>query len=271
MKRFLFILIALSCLFACKKQEQEVLPPEDPDTPEENEEVPPTPYDADDVDWAAGLGYVFDDTAYVREIFCYDLFHRNGVWTAVNNIYSRLWLQVGEEKEVYYGVYEMMEHIDKDFLRARVDQFGSNYFLYLAPDKNDDYKVWLIPYDYDNTLGTSHNYCAQTDSGRQDPWKWGMESAPLMTKILKNAEWAALYKKYLQDLCAEGGDFHFKTAMARIRAWQSTVAPFVSNDTQEDMAIEDKPGWWGNHHEYRIMEEGENNFFQVKAEAVGKM
>lgn len=71
------------------------------------------------------LKWFKDDAAYVREIFCYDLFRRSGVWTAVNNIYSRLWLKVGDEEEIYYGVYELMEHIDKDYLRARIDQFGS--------------------------------------------------------------------------------------------------------------------------------------------------
>ena len=315
------------------------------------------------------LKWFKDDAAYVREIFCYDLFHRRGVWTAVNNIYSRLWLKIGDEKELYYGVYELMEHIDKDYLRARVDQFGtkkgdlwkcssgadladvnasmglddnvtpfvyelntgkeedfpaakarlqdfiqhltelngedfdkwiaahmdvdfllktyavnvavgmwddywnnhSNYYLYFAPGKDDNYKVWLLPYDYDNTLGTCFECGVQSDAGRQDPWKWGPDSAPLLTKILKNTEWRALYKQYLQQLCNVGGDFYYTNAMARIRAWQEIIAPFVSNDTKEDMTIEDKPAYWGNHHEYRIMDEGENNFFKIKAEAVNNM
>ena len=317
-----------------------------------------------------------DDATYAREIFCYDLFRRSGVWTAVNSIYSRLWIKIGDEKAVYYGVYELLEHIDKDYLRARVDEFGnkkgdlwkcstsngvhayldnpnaemaldddvhkpvyelktgkeadfpgaqarlqdfiqhltdlngaafnewiaahmdvdlllrtyavnvavgmwddywnsgSNYFLYIAPEKKtDNYKVWLIPYDYDNTLGISMKYCAMTDSGRQDPWKWGVDSAPLMTKVLKNPEWAALYKKYLQELCSESGDFYYKTAMARIKAWQDSVAPYVSNDTNEDMVIKDRvpTEWCDPNLEYRIMTEGADNFFQVKAAAVNKM
>ena len=315
------------------------------------------------------LKWFKDDNAYVREIFCYDLFRKHGVWTAVENIYSRLWLKVGDENEIYYGVYELMEHIDKDYLRARVDKFGSkkgdlwkcsyganlanleasmglddnvtpfvyelntgkeedfpkakarlqdfiqhltsldgeefdkwiadhmdvdfllktyavnvgvgmwddywnnfsNYYLYFVPGKNDDYKVWLLPYDYDNTLGTCLDCGAQTDAGRQNPWKWGQDSAPLMTNILKNAGWAAAYKQYLQDLCLEGGDLYYTNAMAKIKAWQKIIAPFVANDTLEDNVIEDKPAYWGNHHEYRIMDDGENNFFKIKTEAVRNM
>ena len=314
------------------------------------------------------LKWFKDDPAYVREIYCYDLFRRFGVWTAVNDVYARLWLKVGGEKEVYYGVYELMEHIDKNYVRARLGSFGSkngdiwkvrggsladlnasmglddnkstfnyelktgsvedfpaakarlqdfirnlkslngtafdqwisahmdvdlllrtyavnvavgmwddywnnsnNYYLYIAPGEGNNYKVWFIPYDYDNTLGTSLTCGVQKDSGRQDPWNWGRDSAPLMTKVLKNAEWRALYKQYLQQLCREGGDFHYKRSIARIRVWQNSIAPFVSNDTKEDMTIVDKPASWGNHAEYRIMDESGENFFKVKSLVVDKM
>ena len=314
------------------------------------------------------LKWFKDDPAYVREIYCYDLFRRFGVWTAVNDVYARLWLKVGGEQEVYYGVYELMEHIDKNYVRARLDNFGgkngdvwkvrggsladenasmglddnhssfnyelktgtvedlpaaktrlkdfirnlknlngtafdqwisahmdvdlllrtyavnvavgmwddywnncNNYYLYILAGEGNDYKVWFIPYDYDNTLGTSLACGVQKDSGRQDPWKWGQDYTPLMTKILKNSEWRAKYKQYLQQLCREGGDFHYRNSMARIRVWQNSIAPFVSNDTKEDMTILDKPASWSNHGEYRIMDEGGNNFFKVKAGVVEKM
>lgn len=313
------------------------------------------------------LKWFKDDPAYVREIYCYDLFRRFGVWTAVNDVYARLWLKVGDEKEIYYGVYEMLEHIDKNYLRARLDQFGSksgdlwkcfwpaslaeenasmglddnhssytyelktgkeedfpaakarlkdfihnvktldgvafntwigahmdvdlflktyavnvavgmwddywnntnNYYLYIGP--GDDYKVWFIPYDYDNTLGTTASCGVQSDAGRQDPYKWGSDKNPLMTKILKNSAWKAKYKQYLQQLCQDGGLFSYKQSVSRIRAWQNSVKPYVSNDTGEDMAISDRPASWSNHGEYRLLEDSQNNFFKVKAGVVGKM
>lgn len=92
-----------------------------------------------------------------------------------------------------------------------------------------------------------------------------------MTKILKNSAWRAKYKQYLQQLCSEGGPCSYKLSVARIRAWQQSIAPFVYNDTKEDVTIQDKPASWGNHPEYRIMEDSGDNFFKVKAAAVEKM
>ena len=67
-----------------------------------------------------------DDSAYAREVFCYDLFRRFGVWTAAFDTYCRLWVHVeGDEKEAYYGVYNQIEIIDSRYLKARVKGFGS--------------------------------------------------------------------------------------------------------------------------------------------------
>ena len=98
---------------------------------------------------------------------------------------------------------------------------------------------------------------------------WGHDGYPLMTKILANPAWANKYKGYLRELCAEGGLFHYSSSDARIKAWQNSINGAVSNDTGEDMSIEDRPAGWGNHGEYRIMSTGSsNNFFKVKAAAI---
>ena len=312
------------------------------------------------------LKWFKDDPAYVREIYCYDLFRRFGVWTAIHDTYVRLWLKVGGEQEIYYGVYGMLEHIDRNYVRARLPEFGNkdgdlwkcfwganlanenasmglddnhssftyvlktgseadfpaakarlqdfirhvktlngqafnewisahmdvdlflktyavnvavgmwddywnntnNYYLYITPE--DNYKVWFIPYDYDNTLGTSSSCGVQNDSGRQDPWKWGADNVPLMVKILQNATWKNQYKRYLQELCKEGGAFHYKTSAARIRVWQTSIAPYVYNGTGEDTEIKDRPASWSNHGEFRLLEDSQN-FFKVKASVVNKM
>ena len=315
------------------------------------------------------LKWFKDDPAYAREIYCYDLFRREGVWTAVRDVYCRLWLKVGKEKEMYYGVYGMLEHIDKNYLRVREKEFGThegnlwkcfwsssltdtgarmgvdadntggfvyelktnkeegealaigqlrdfiknlnnlsgdgfnswisshmdvdlflktlavnvavgmwddywnnsnNYYLYFdAPADKENYKVWFIPYDYDNTLGTTQECGRQSDAGRQNPLKWGHSSYPLTNKILQNPAWRNAYVKYLKELCA--GDFSAQASMARIRGWQSRISPYVSNDTGEDMTIEDRPAPWSNHPEYRLLESGSNNFFEVKASAVNTL
>ena len=315
------------------------------------------------------LKWFNEDPAYVREVYCFDLFRRAGVWTAINDVYCRLWLNVDGE-EVYYGVYGLKEHIDKRYIKARKDLFDNdddgnlwkccwlstgeadlknpnadmgvddnhtthtyelktntedgfssakaqlqdfirnlnglsgtafdswisthmdvplflrtmavnvavgmwddfwnnwnNYYLYFST--GEPYKVWYIPYDYDNTLGTSKNCGIQSDAGRQNPMQWGHQSAHLVMKILQNSQWNALYRQYLKDLCE--GDFSYSASASRIKAWQDSVAPFVSNDTGEDMVMEDRPASWSNHPEYRLLEKGQNNFFSVKASVIANL
>lgn len=313
------------------------------------------------------LKWFKDDPAYVRELYCYDLFRRYGVWTAINDVYARLWLKIGDADEIYYGVYQMMEHLDRNYLRIRKNQFGwvdgylwkcgfgaglqsenatmgldddsstfpyelktgteetfpdaqdilkdfirnlrtlkgdafnnwiqkhmdvpfllrtyavnvavgmwddywnnsNNYYLYFT--KGNNYQVWFIPYDYDNTLGTSTNCGVQSDSGRQDPFQWGTTSRPLLTKILQNPVWKLMYKQYLQELCGEGGEFNYFSSYQRIKDWQESIQFYVSNDTGEDMKIYDRPASWSNHSEYRLLDSGTNNFFRVKASVVEGM
>ena len=311
------------------------------------------------------LKWFKDDPAYVRELYCYDLFRREGVWTAINDVYCRLWIKIGDSEERYYGIYELMEHIDKNYLRTRKKQFGSedgnlwkvrggnlkdtngwmgaddnkntytyelktntetgffnaklqlqdfiknlnnlsgsafdewisshmdvdlflktlavnvavgmwddywnnanNYYLYFNSTDTYNYKVWLIPYDYDNTLGTSANCGVQSDSGRQTPLQWGHQSYPLCTKILQNSTWKSTYIKYLKQLCS--GNFSASASKERIQLWQGRIQQYVSNDTGEDMKIEDKPASWSNHSEYRLLSSG-NNFFDVKAAVVNAL
>lgn len=311
------------------------------------------------------LKWFKDDPAYCRELYCYDLFRRFGVWTAVHDVYARVWIRVeGDASETYLGVYEMLEQLDRNYLKPRLAQFGNadgnfwkcrwntglnsvddglfgiddndsnhppyelktntkdpalreaafaqikdfilkvrgktgesfrtwitqvtdvdlllktyavnvavgmwddywnncnNYYLYFDSSDKYDYHFWFIPYDYDNTLGTSQGM----DAGRQNPLHWGNDGNPLIAKILSYPEWKAKYIGYLKELCA--GDFSYAASLARIRAWQALVAPYVSNDTGEDMVIEDRPASWGNHPEYRLLQDGTNNFFRVKASVV---
>ena len=73
------------------------------------------------------LKWFKDDPCYVRELYCYDLYRRYGIWTAAYDVYCRLWIHVeGDSEPAYYGVYEMIEPVDDKFVEKRVDNmFGS--------------------------------------------------------------------------------------------------------------------------------------------------
>jgi spore coat protein H len=77
---------------------------------------------------------------------------------------------------------------------------GNNFYFYFAPNG----KAYFIPYDYDNTLGTSQII---ENAGTQDPLKWGnMTKRPLITKILEIPQYQALYKSYVKELINPNND-----------------------------------------------------------------
>ena len=318
------------------------------------------------------LKWFKDDPAYVREVFCYNLFRRAGVWTAVRDTYCRLWLHVeGDSKETNYGVYEMVEPIDKRYLKDRKDRFGAsngylwkcrngaaglnnpngdiwfdddsddrhaytlkteteefdnaraqlvdfmdkvchlsdsefynwiqqatdvdlllktyavnvavgmwddywnnanNYYLYFNSKELTGYKFYFIPYDYDNTLGTSLRCGVQDDAGRQNPLHWGNDNNPLIARMLKFSTFKDKYVAYLKELVISGkGLMDRASSQARIRAWQARIEQYVDNDTGEDTFIEDKPASWGNHNEYNLLKNNSDNFFTVKASSINTL
>ena len=146
---------------------------------------------------------------------------------------------------------------------------SNNFYLYFNTTDKENYQVWFIPYDYDNTLGTMKQLGVQSDACRQNPLKWGDSSYPLTVKILQNSTWKSTYIKYLKELCA--GNFSASASAGRIRKWQDMIGRYVSNDTGEDMSISDEPASWSNHREYRLLDNGSNNFFQVKASVVNAL
>ena len=318
------------------------------------------------------LKWFKDDPCYVRELYCYDLFRRYGIWTSAFSSYCRLWLQIDNETPAYYGVYNMIEPIDDEFVERRVNGMfesdkgylwkcvygqggmadlkstddwkfnwdqdngvnytyefkgdeedfqkakeqlkdfilklngkgeesfykwinevcdvelllktyavnvavgmwddmwvnGNNYYLYFNTTDKYDYKVFLLPYDYDNSLGTSS---ILGDAGRQDPYRWG-NAGILMERLMRFDDFKQIYRDALKELADPTKDlFHMDASVQRILEWTDKIKPYVSNDTGEDMSIYDSPANWGNHGEYRLMDNGNDNWFRVKTDVINKL
>lgn len=321
------------------------------------------------------LKWFKDDAAYCRELYCYDLFRRFGIWTACYSSYCRLWIHVeGDSKPAYYGVYAMLEPIDDHYVKKRKELYGdhkhnlwkcrwgatlnyndiqsawigydddsennytyelksntenfnaartqliefarnvtqrtgqdfhdwiasvcdvrlllrtyavnvvvgmwddywnnsNNYYIYFNSSDKNNYKFFFIPFDYDNTLGTSLDCGVQHDSGRQSPTEWGDTGrSPLIGKILQYDDYRKIYIEALNELCAEENNlFHYRASISRIQTWHNLIRDYVDNDTNEDCEIKDRPAGWGNKHEYRLFDESESvNFFRVKASSIPK-
>ena len=145
----------------------------------------------------------------------------------------------------------------------------NNFYLYFNSRDPENYRVYMLPYDYDNTLGTSHNCGVQHDSGRHDPYNWGLKECVLLYKILEVTDFRNIYTEYLRDFASVDNPWTGQLQSAsRIKTWHNLILPFVKNDTGEDMYIRDVPASWGNHPEYRVLEDGRNNWFKVKAESI---
>ncbi len=159
---------------------------------------------------------------------------------------------------------------------------SNNYYIYFD---NTDGKTYFIPYDYDNTLGTS---AIVSDSGTQNPLYWGDRSTSqkqLITKILNIPEYETKYKNYLKELIDPSKDlFYVDKSIARINKWQSLIANHLNSDivncnqfespitcVETFKAFEDKPAWWGNQSKYRLLTgDDTTNFFRAKTNAINQ-
>jgi spore coat protein CotH len=143
---------------------------------------------------------------------------------------------------------------------------GNNYYLYFNSLDKLNYKIFIIPYDYDNSLGTSNTY----DPATKDPYNWG-DRGILMERLMKFDEFKKIYRDELKRLVDPSNHLMDKTsATARILEWQAKIRDYVNNDTEEDMNIEDRPASWGNYSHYRLTSDN-NNYFTAKANTINNM
>lgn len=87
-----------------------------------------------------------DDPTYTREVFGYNFFRDNGVWTSPRAGYAHLVITIteedGETTNIDYGVYAMIEEIKKQFLKERSDSAGGK----LKNNKGNLWKCcWRLP------------------------------------------------------------------------------------------------------------------------------
>mgnify|MGYP000725027588 FL=1 len=150
---------------------------------------------------------------------------------------------------------------------------GNNYYLYFNPNG----KVYYIPYDYDNCLGTAIPYWGFFNTGTQDPLNWGkMNESPLITKVLQIAKYRDQYKAYIKELVTKPEYFNAEGSMQRIATWQSKISPYLSNATGQDMSITDLPAPWSTEKYYRLLSgndlAGQNgqpsNYFKTRIKTI---
>ena len=142
---------------------------------------------------------------------------------------------------------------------------GNNYYLYFNTQDPENYKVFFIPYDYDNTLGTSNCY----DPAKQNPTEWGT-MGKLMQRVIKTPQYKNMFIEEIKKLVdPANGLMDYNSSSTRIREWQNRIKDYISNDTGEDMEIKDETAPWSNYR-YSLVNSS-NNYFIEKAKTINNL
>jgi len=149
------------------------------------------------------------DHSWGREIFCYDLFHKYGIWTAPRASHTRLIINFIEDTTddsittINYGVYEMFEEVNKQSLKARAEGEGETASNLWANNKGNLWKC-------SNDLTTNRMYETGVEdivinfdeNGNRVDWKWEGYSLDLKTNKDELASAEAELHGFITDLNA---------------------------------------------------------------------
>ena len=120
------------------------------------------------------------DPTYVREVFGYNFFRNNGIWTAPRAGYTRLFINIIEEDgkptELDYGVYAMIEEINKQFLKERSENTpeigtkfnGNKGNLWKCCWQSSDGPSMATDFDAYRSFGVEEIFLDETKSMRYD-------------------------------------------------------------------------------------------------------
>lgn len=184
----------------------------------------------------------------------------------------------GDEFEAYVD-----KHINTDLLLRGLaaeavlghwDGFwgnGNNYFVYF-----DEAEIMhFIPYDTDNTLGTSE---IVEDSGMQEPINFASaDNTPLLVaKVLAIDKHLQTFQDHLLSLVTQTDLMVESYAVPWIEKVHTLIANAVDNDTGDNTVIVDQPASWGNQSDYRIfnLEQAkvtDRNWYKTRLNAVNKV
>lgn len=103
-----------------------------------------------------------EDPAYVREVFGYNYFRKNGIWTAPRAGYAHLFINIEEEdgtaKKLDYGVYAMIEEINKQFLKERSELLQDSGILGGGNFSNNKGDLWKCCWQSSNGSSMATDY-----------------------------------------------------------------------------------------------------------------
>lgn len=143
---------------------------------------------------------------------------------------------------------------------------ANNYYLYFDNAKGGSGKCYLIPYDYDNTLG-----CSITgDKTYTNPFEWGNgKNRPLLGRLLEVPEYAAKLKATLLEVSSQDSNspWNKDNCIALWNKWHAQVMPYVSTPDIKDWpnigstSVNDDGAWKEKKH--YLTQDADNLYEQV--------
>lgn len=104
---------------------------------------------------------------------------------------------------------------------------ANNYYLYFDNGTGGSGKCYLIPFDYDNTLGAS----ITDDKVYTNPFEWGNgNNRPLLDRLLEVPEYALKMKNALLEVSSQAPDspWNKNNCIALWTKWHNQVSPYIS-------------------------------------------
>lgn len=130
---------------------------------------------------------------------------------------------------------------------------ANNYYLYFDNGKKGSGKCYLIPFDFDNTLGKSIN----GDKVYTNPFEWGNgKDRPLLDRLFEVPEYSEKMKNTLLKFSSQEPDcpWNKNRCIALWNKWHAQVKPYVySKDIAgwpdiSSLSVDDSGGWKDQKH-----------------------
>lgn len=231
------------------------------------------------------------DASCTREIFCYDLFHRYGIWTAPRASHTRVLIKFIEDIEnpeateptttVDFGVYEMFEDVNKQLLKAR----SQGEIEAQNAWKNNKGNLWKCSNDL--TLRRSGEMGVEDiriiragetqpsdmkKNGREDDYRvgyvWKNYSLDLKTNKDDFASAASEFQNFINELNAlpVAGDENDTTAINTIKAFYEKWfdVDFFLKTYAVNILCGMDDDYWGNANNYYL-------YFDTGSKGSGKV
>ena len=144
---------------------------------------------------------------------------------------------------------------------------ANNFYLYFGNDKNGNRKVWLIPFDYDNTLG--HSISGDKEGFLHNPLDWGRgKDRPLMDRLLLVPEYKTKFTEALLEVC-QNDYWKYETCSQIFLNWKEMVSPYIrSNDlSYTGLGVSQFADWTTWNPEGYTLTGKYNNIFDATREA----